>query len=88
MSSPAHRKSKIMALREFKIIFKGGATQTVEETTGPSVHGDWLTFADGGGEILRVRADDVESVSRPDVPERTKRAPPDCRGLGTGSPGQ
>lgn len=63
-----------MALQTYKIKFKDGSTQIV--TSGaPGVYGDWLVFADGTGEVLRVPEKDVESVSRDDVPDREKRAP-------------
>jgi len=41
----------------------------------PGVSGDWMIFGDGSGEILRVPAKDVESVSRDGIPDREKRAP-------------
>ena len=63
-----------MALQQFKIKFKDGATQTLT-AAGVGVQGNWLVFSDGSGEVLRVPEKDVESVSRDDVPDREKRAP-------------
>jgi hypothetical protein len=63
-----------MALLDFTITFKDGSTQKVK-AINPGQHGDWLVFGDGSGEILRVPAKDVESVSRDGTPERERRAP-------------
>jgi hypothetical protein len=58
-----------VALQNYKIKFKNGATQMV--TSGaPAASGTWLVFGDGSGEVLRVPAADVESVSRDGVAER------------------
>jgi hypothetical protein len=64
----------IVTLLTYKITYKDRSTQEV--TSGaPGVHGDWLIFSDGTGEILRVPAKDVESVSRDGTPERQRYAP-------------
>jgi hypothetical protein len=63
-----------MAMQEYKINYVDGTTQ-VFPSTGPQAKGDWLVFADGSGEQLRVRADQVESVIRDDIPERTGQSP-------------
>jgi hypothetical protein len=62
------------SLREYNITYKGGATQKIN-CTGPQPSGDWLVFGDGSGEILRVRASDVESVTRDGTPDREKHSP-------------
>jgi hypothetical protein len=59
-----------MALREYTISYKDGSTQTLN-TPGPKVDGGWVAFTDGGGVQLVVRAEDVESITRSDIPERT-----------------
>lgn len=61
-----------MSLITYKITFKDSSTQMVT-CIGPNQIGDWLTFGDGTGEILRVPAKDVESVSRDGTPDREKR---------------
>jgi hypothetical protein len=63
-----------MALLDFKITFNDGSTQKVK-STNPGVYGDWMVFGDGSGEILRVPAKNVESVSRDGTPDREKHAP-------------
>jgi hypothetical protein len=63
-----------MALQTYKITFKDGSTQTVTSLS-PGTSGDWLVFGDGSGEVLRVPAKDVESVSREGTPDRERRAP-------------
>jgi hypothetical protein len=63
-----------MALPTYKIIFKDGTTQTLP-STGPKLVEEWFTFADGSGTQLCVRADEVESVMRSDITERTGEAP-------------
>jgi hypothetical protein len=63
-----------MALHQFIIKFKDGSKQRVQASS-PGQFGDWLVFADGSGEVLRVPAKDVESVSREGTPERERRAP-------------
>lgn len=63
-----------MSLQTYKITFKDGSTQKVT-CSAPGQYGDWLVFGDGTGEILRVPAKDVESVSRDGTPDREKRAP-------------
>ncbi len=60
-----------MALLEYKITFRDGSTQQVTASR-QGVSGNWLVFLDGSGEILRVPAADVESVSRADVADREK----------------
>jgi hypothetical protein len=62
------------SLHEYTINYKGGATQTIT-CTGPVSQGEWLVFADGSGEIMRVRAEGVVSVTREGTPEPTKSAP-------------
>lgn len=62
------------SLNEYTINYRGGATQTIT-CTGPVPQGEWLVFADGSGEIMRIRAEEVVSVSRKGTPEPTKRAP-------------
>jgi hypothetical protein len=64
-------------MRSYKIIFKDGTTQTVKAGSGPHAQGDWLVFSDGSGELLRVRAEDVESVIREGVPERERSESPE-----------
>jgi len=63
-----------MALQELKIKFKSGATQTIKSNT-PQPNGTWLVFQDTDGEVLRVPANDVESVSRVGVAEREQPSP-------------
>ena len=72
--SPASRKVKHVALQTYNIKFKDGATQTITSLS-PGISGDWMIFGDGSGEILRVPAKDVESVSRDGTPDREKRSP-------------
>jgi len=62
-------------VQEFKINYLDGTTQMVTSGHGPAVSGDWLVFTDGSGEVLRVRAAEVDSVGRPGIPERTGRTP-------------
>jgi len=59
-----------VALQTFNIKFKDGSTQTVTAGGAPHTQGDWLIFADGSGEVLWVRAAEVESVSRPGIDPR------------------
>ncbi len=63
-----------MGLNNYKITFKDGSTQLVT-SSNPGQSGDWLVFADGSGEALRVQATDVESVSRDGTPDREKGTP-------------
>ena|SRR5215471_17463952 len=60
----------IMAMSQHKIIFTDGTTQTLT-SPGPTLTGDWFTFADGSGTQLCVRAEEVQSIVRVGVEERS-----------------
>jgi hypothetical protein len=64
-----------MALREYTISYKDGSTQTLNTAT-PKIDGGWVAFTDGSGVQLVVRAEEVESITRSDVPERTGKTAP------------
>ena len=61
-------------MREYEINYLDGTTQTFA-STGPQLQGDWLVFGDGAGELLRVRAEEVQSVSSAGLTERTSAIP-------------
>ena len=63
-----------MAQRQYTIYYKDGSTQTLE-TSGPRIKEGWVAFEDGGGVQLIVRAEDVESITRSDTPQRTGKTP-------------
>lgn len=64
-----------MHLKMIKIAYRDGSTQMVKATV-PVPDGTWLVFADGTGEILRVPAADVHSVSDPEkVGDREQPGP-------------
>jgi hypothetical protein len=63
-----------MAMPDYKISYLDGTTQTLT-TPGPKIQGEWLVFQDGSGIQLSVRANEVESVIRVGIPERTGQTP-------------
>jgi hypothetical protein len=62
-----------MGMSEYKILYKDGTTQAVT-SPGPQLTGEWFTFADGSGTQLCIRAEEVLSISRAGVAERTGSA--------------
>lgn len=63
-----------MALLQFKISYRDGATQTVEAKTHQA-EGDWVCFYDDNGLVLRVPGRDVLSIARVGVPDRETPSP-------------
>jgi hypothetical protein len=61
-------------MREYRINYLDGTTQAFA-STGPQLQGDWLVFGDGAGELLRVPAEKVQSVSSAGLPERASATP-------------
>jgi hypothetical protein len=71
---PRPEEGIAVALTQFKIQYRDGNTQEVTAVR-PLRDGDWLVFADGSSEVLRVPGAEVESVRRDDVEDRTRHAP-------------
>jgi hypothetical protein len=63
-----------VALQDFKVTYRDGATQTVP-AAGHRAEGDWIVFYDGSGQVHRVPGGDVQSISRSDVPDRETPSP-------------
>lgn len=61
-------------MAEWKIAYTDGSTQTVKADTHRA-EGDWVVFRNGADVVLRIRDDDVSSVSRSDVPDRVTPGP-------------
>jgi hypothetical protein len=67
-----------MRTDEYKITYRDGSTQIVRATQQLAQE-PWLVFQDDYTEVLRIQADDIESVRRADVPDRER--PTVSRGL-------
>jgi hypothetical protein len=63
---------KPLVAPEWKIDYKDGSTQTVKAATHRVEDHDWLVFRNGANIVLRVRNDEVASVSRGDVANRER----------------
>lgn len=56
---------------EYKITYRDGSTQRVN-ARHQLAEPPWLVFQDDYAEILRIQADDIESVRRADVADRER----------------
>jgi hypothetical protein len=63
-----------VALQDFKITYRDGATQAVKASSHRT-DGDWIVFYSGADQVLRVPGGDVQSISRADVPDRETPLP-------------
>jgi hypothetical protein len=61
-------------MADYRVTYKDGSTQTLT-TPGPQLKGEWLTFQDGSGVQLCVRAEEVTEIIRVGTPERTGKTP-------------
>jgi hypothetical protein len=52
-----------MAMSTYKIIFQDNKAEDIQYAR-QDVHGDWMSFSDGEGLILQVRAADVKRIER------------------------
>lgn len=52
-----------MALSTYKITFQDDNVEDIEYAR-QDVHGDWMSFSDGEGLVLQVRAADVKRIER------------------------
>jgi hypothetical protein len=59
------------AAEEYKITYRDGSTQSVN-ASHQLAQPPWLVFQDDYAEVLRIQADDIESVRRADVADRER----------------
>jgi hypothetical protein len=62
-----------MPAEEYRIIYRDGSTQRVH-ASHQVAQPPWLVFQDEYTEVLRIQADDIESVRRADVADRERSA--------------
>jgi hypothetical protein len=60
-----------MTVEEYKITYRDGSTQMVT-ASHQLAQPPWLVFQDNHTEVLRIQADDIESVRRADVADRER----------------
>jgi hypothetical protein len=60
-----------MTAEEYKITYRDGSTQKVT-ASHQLAQPPWLVFQDDHAEVLRIPADDIESVRRGDVADRER----------------
>lgn len=63
-----------MAAQQYKIKYKDSRKQTVE-ADGHGIYGDWIVFSRDRKDILRIAANEVESVALADIPDAEHPAP-------------
>jgi hypothetical protein len=59
---------------KYKITYTDGSTEEVEARNYAEVNGR-ITFVDGDGAVLAVKADDVKRISRADLPDPSTPMP-------------
>ena len=49
-------------VRTYKISLMDGTTEKITASAWKDVDGTWIDFFDGGGQVLRLRTQDVERI--------------------------